>query len=364
MSLWVIKIGTSLLRGDNLLPTRKVIENYCSYIAEAKKKGHKIIIVSSGAVGLGCSLLKIKNRPTDITSLQAIAAIGQGHLMGLYKESMNNYGLHVAQILLTRSELGSQLSYRNATKTLQRLIDWEVIPIVNENDTVSNEELRYGDNDTLSALVAGAVSADQLILLTDIDRLYSSDPKINKSAKPITDVHNHKELQGLEMNSSQEGQWGTGGIKTKLSAARIATERGICVQLADGRDPMNLSNMLNGSRGGTVFHPSPKPIGNKKSWLAYAIKPVGSLQLDEGACLAIEEQGASLLLVGIKSIEGSFNANQPVNILTSEGKEIARGICSLSSNDISNAIDNHLTSMKSHVVIHRDVLVLTKSLVD
>tara|TARA_Y100001968_G_C19452742_1_gene769919 strand:- start:770 stop:1864 length:1095 start_codon:yes stop_codon:yes gene_type:complete len=359
MSLWVIKIGTSLLRGTNTLSTAKVIEGYCKCIASSKDKGNNFIIVSSGSVGLGCSQLSIKNRPSDLLSLQAIAAIGQGHLMSLYTKSMNKFGYNVAQILLTRSELGTRESYINASKTLERLLEWNVIPIVNENDSISNEELKYGDNDTLSALVAGAISADQLILLTDIDRLYSSDPKINKEATPITDIHYPEVLQDFDKISSNKTKWGTGGIKTKLGAARIATQRGIKVHLADGRDSKILGEILEGSRGGTVFHPNPNPIANTKSWLANALKPVGSIHLDEGASIAIQENGASLLLVGIIKIKGDFSSNQPVKILNYKNKEIARGICSFSSEKIRKELKNQLSSSKSPVVIHRDALVLT-----
>ena len=360
--LWVIKIGTSLLRGTKELSTARIIENYCSCISSSRKYGNKFIIVSSGSVGLGCNRLNIKDRPEEIVSLQAVAAVGQGHLMSLYEESMNKFNTKVAQILLTRSELGSRSSYINASKTLEKLLDWDVIPIVNENDTISNEELKYGDNDTLSALVAGAVSADQLILLTDIDRLYSSDPKTNKEAKPINDIHNANEFKILKTESIKSNSWGTGGITTKLAAAHIATERGIKVHLADGRNPQILKNILQGSRGGTVFHPHPNPIGNRKSWLAYALKPLGSLHLDDGASQAIENQGASLLLVGIRRITGNFSSNQPVKIINSNGKEIARGICSLSSEKIRNALEKRLSSIKSPVVIHRDVLTLTRNL--
>ncbi len=362
MSLWVIKIGTSLLRGSRNLSTAEIIDHYCRCIASAKKNGHKIVIVSSGSVGLGCNRLGIKERPEEMVSLQAVAAVGQGHLMSLYEKSMSKYGYKVAQILLTRTELGNRKSYVNASRTLNKLIDWEVIPIVNENDTISNEELKYGDNDTLSALVAGAISADQLILLTDIDRLYEDDPKTNKQAKAITDIHHPKDLKKIQSKSTGRSNWGTGGIKTKLDAAMIATERGITVHLADGRDPNMLDELLKGARGGTVFHPHPNPMVNKKNWLAYALKPVGTLHLDQGACDAIEKQGASLLLVGVKNVDGNFSSNQPVKIVNTNKEEIGRGVCSMSSEKIRKEIENQLLSKKSPLLIHRDVLVLTTKL--
>ena len=358
MTIWVIKIGTSLLRGDNSYTTFDIINDYCSYISKAQKKGDKVILVSSGAVGLGCHKMRLDMRPKDIISLQASAAIGQLHLMALYEKAMSKFGYNVAQILLTSSELGSRNSYKSASQTLKRLIEWDVIPIVNENDITSDEELKYGDNDTLSALVATAISADQLILLTDIDHLYSSDPKTDSKAKPIKDINNSTELNKLEL-VDQQTTWGTGGIKTKLIAAKIATESGIKVQLADGRDPKTLGDLLNGKRIGTIFHPHPKPIGNRKSWLSHAIKPVGEIYLDDGASEAIKNKGASLLLVGVKKVSGDFISNQPVKVVNNQGEEIAKGICSMSSDAIKIGINSKSTTTASPLVIHRDVLVLT-----
>tara|TARA_Y100001968_G_scaffold288119_1_gene290105 strand:+ start:29 stop:1111 length:1083 start_codon:yes stop_codon:yes gene_type:complete len=358
MTTWVIKIGTSLLRENSKYTTFDIINNFCSHISKAQKKGDKIILVTSGAVGLGCHKMSFKIRPKEIISLQAAAAIGQLHLMALYEKAMNRFGYKVAQILLTRSELGSRTSYKSASRTLKKLIEWNVIPIVNENDITSDEELKYGDNDTLSALVAIAISADQLILLTDIDHLYSSDPKTNSKARPIKDINSSKELNKLEL-SNEQTTWGTGGIKTKLIAAKIATESGIKVQLADGRNPETLGELLNGKRIGTVFHPHPKPIGNRKSWLSYAIRPVGELHLDDGASEAIKNKGASLLLVGVKKVSGNFISNQPVKVINTEGEEIAKGICSMSSDAIKIGINEKSETTGSPLVIHRDVLVIT-----
>lgn len=358
MKRWVIKIGTSLLRGQENTSTSDVINNYCSYISKAKNKGDQIILVSSGAVGLGCRKLNMNERPKEMTSLQASAAIGQLHLMALYEEAMEKFDYNVAQVLLTRSELGSRNSYNSATKTLKKLLEWNVLPIVNENDIVSDEELKYGDNDTLSALVATAIAADRLILLTDIDHLYSADPKINSNATPIIDIHYSNELDTLGLNNTQT-TWGTGGIKTKLTAAKIATESGIKVHLADGSDPNNLGELLDGKKIGTVFHPSLNPIGSRKSWLSHAIKPVGGIYLDIGASEAIKNKGASLLLVGVKKVTGNFISNQPVTVFNQLGKEIAKGICSMNSDAIRSGMNSALPSNGSPLVIHRDVLVLT-----
>ncbi len=364
MSLWTIKIGTSLLRGSKYFNTEEIISEYCKYIAECKDKGHQIIIVSSGAVGLGCNRLGIKIRPGDLNSLQASAAVGQGYLMSLYEKAMNKYNYKVAQILLTRSDFESRECFKNASLTIKKLLDWKVVPIINENDSIANEELKYGDNDTLSALVSTAISADQLVLLTDIDKLYSSDPKVNRTAKPITDVHNTNELIVQNKQSSKGNKWGTGGIETKLAAAQIATKNGIKVHLADGREPQILGSILKGSRGGTVFHPNPKPIDSTKSWLGHALHPQGFLYIDSGAEYALQNKGASLLMVGITKVKGSFKSNQPVHILNLDGIELAKGISSMSSEEIRNCVNNPKKTDQSPVVIHRDVLVLCSELLN
>ena len=280
MTLWVVKIGTSLLRGE----TAATIEGYACCFAAAMARGDQVVLVTSGAVGLGCQKLAMSSRPDTVVALQAAAAIGQGALMALYERAMARHGCSVAQVLLTRSDLADRRRYQNASGTLRQLLSWGVMPVINENDALSTAELRFGDNDTLSALVAAAVEAQQLILLTDVDRLYSSDPRVDANAEPISDVRHPRDLDQLEQGAGDGGRWGTGGMTTKLAAARIATASGITVQLADGRNPSRLEALLQGERGGTVFHPHPEPLGNRRSWLAHVLRPEGELQLDAGAC--------------------------------------------------------------------------------
>ena len=364
MTLRVVKVGTSLLRGQKGQTTADVIDQLTTALAESLDRGDRAVLVSSGAVGLGCRRLGRERRPEGVVGLQAAAAIGQGHLMGIYDQAMARHGRAVAQVLLTRSEIADRRSYTSASATLHQLLDWEVLPIVNENDTVSSAELRFGDNDTLSALVAAAVGADELILLTDIDSLYSADPRVDATAKPISDVHHPDELAELEEGAGDGGRWGTGGMTTKLAAARIATASGITVHLADGRQPGVLEELLDGGRGGTVFHPHPEPLGSRKSWLAHALEPMGNLRLDAGACQALRERGASLLLVGVQAIEGSFGSNQPVTLMDPAGQELARGLSSMSSDDLDRALaaaadQSAENKTNSPVVVHRDVLVMT-----
>ena len=361
MKLRVVKVGTSLLRERPGATTADAIALLASSLADSLQHGDKVVLVTSGAVGLGCQRLGMSNRPTSVSGLQAAAAIGQGHLMSLYEEALSHRSIPVAQVLLTRSDLADRRSYHNASATLHQLLQWGVLPVVNENDTVSSAELRFGDNDTLSALVASAVGADELILLTDVDRLYTADPRSDREATPITDVHHPSEIAQLEEGAGDGGRWGTGGMTTKLAAARIATASGITVHLGDGRDPEGLRQILRGGRGGTVFHPHPEPLGNRKSWLVHALQPTGSLSIDSGACRAVKQRGASLLLVGITGIEGQFSANQAVRVLDPDGLEIARGLTSIDSEQLSlsmNQSSRPRTIGGSPVVIHRDAMVL------
>ena len=354
MTLWVVKIGTSLLRGE----TASTIEGYARCFAAAMARGDQVVLVTSGAVGLGCQKLAMSSRPDTVVALQAAAAIGQGALMALYERAMARHGCSVAQVLLTRSDLADRRRYQNASGTLRQLLSWGVLPVINENDALSTAELRFGDNDTLSALVAAAVEAQQLILLTDVDRLYSSDPRVDADAEPISDVRHPRDLDQLEQGAGDGGRWGTGGMTTKLAAARIATASGITVQLADGRNPSRLEALLQGERGGTVFHPHPEPLGNRRSWLAHVLRPEGEIQLDAGACDALKNRGASLLLVGVTAVRGDFAANQPVQLLDPQGQDVGRGLCSMDSDQLRAAMNAVSPGEASPVVVHRDALVL------
>ncbi len=360
MKTWVVKIGTSILRGTDEKSTEEVIESLCKSLTNFILKGNKVVLVTSGAVGLGCKKLNLNARPKELSTLQAVAAVGQVNLMTLYDKTMKKLGNNIAQILITKTDFNSRESFKNASRTFKKLIDLNVIPIVNENDSIANEELKYGDNDTLSALVALAINANKLILLTDIENLYSKDPRNNKDAHPIKEVHSN-ELKTIKdkNNKNFNKEWGTGGITTKLIAAEIATKGGIEVQLADGRNENNLINIFNDKKIGTIFHPIDKPIGNKKSWLSHAIKTDGQITLDEGACVAIVKKGASLLAVGVKKVEGDFTINQAVRIVNTNNKEVAKGITSMSSDSLKRILKNKGTINSSMIVVHRDVLALT-----
>ncbi|MFN7900269.1 MAG: glutamate 5-kinase [Synechococcaceae cyanobacterium] len=352
----VIKVGTSLLRGDENRSTAAVIADLAASFSRQRRQGDSMALVTSGAVGLGCEALGLARRPEELPALQAAAAIGQGRLMALYEQAFAVRGLKVAQVLLTRGDLASRRRYQRACRTLDQLLAWGVVPIVNENDTLATDELRFGDNDTLSALVAVAVGAQELVLLTDVDRLYSGDPRHDSTAEPIEEVRDLAELERLGQVAGSGGRWGTGGMTTKLTAARIATSSGIRVRLADGRDPAVLEALLAGERVGTVFQPSAKPLADRKGWLAHALLPKGSLHLDAGAERALMRQGASLLAVGVRAVEGDFGRREAVRLLASDGRELGRGLATLSSREL-----RELMGQAGVEVVHRDQLVITGS---
>jgi len=351
----VIKVGTSVLRGSGGRSTDQVIADLAASLSGLWQRQEPVVLVTSGAVGLGCHALGHSQRPTELEALQAAAAVGQGRLMTLYDQAFATHGRCVAQVLLTRGDLTSRRRYQNACRTLEQLLAWGVTPVINENDTLATDELRFGDNDTLSALVSVAVQADELVLLTDIDSLYSGDPRSDAEAKPIPEVRTMAELEALAGVAKGGGRWGTGGMTTKLSAARIATASGIQVRLADGRDPAVLEALLSGAPVGTLFRPSSSPLSSRKGWLAHALLPKGSITVDAGAAQALLEQGASLLAAGVQAVEGSFGRREAVRVVGPQGQELARGLSAMASDE--------LLERKGHrgLVIHRDHLVLLSS---
>jgi glutamate 5-kinase len=362
----VIKLGTSLLRGTPARSTRRVVADLAAALTDDTPRAGEVVLVSSGAVGLGCARLELGRRPVEAGALQAAAAVGQSRLMGLYDDAFARHGRAVAQVLLTRGDLASRRRYLRACRTFQQLLAWGVIPIVNENDTVAVDELRFGDNDTLSALVAVAVGAQELILLTDVDRLYSGDPRRQQDATPIDEVRSLAEIDALRSAAGQASRWGTGGMTTKLAAARIATASGVRVRLADGRDPDVLRRLLHGDTLGTLFHPCREPYGDRKSWLAHALSPEGALTLDAGAVRALRDRGASLLAVGIVAVGGEFDRRAAVRLLDAAGREVARGISALSSLEIRQVMGRSSRQLGAlrhplsrDAVVHRDELVLT-----
>jgi glutamate 5-kinase len=349
----VIKVGTSVLRGAGDRRTEQVIADLATSLCGLWQRGDSAVLVTSGAVGLGCHALGQSQRPTELEALQAAAAVGQGRLMTLYDQAFAVHDRCMAQVLLTRGDLASRRRYQNACRTLEQLLAWGVTPVINENDTLATDELRFGDNDTLSALVAVAVAADELVLLTDIDSLYSGDPRSDSEARPIAEVNGAEELEALSGVAKGGGRWGTGGMTTKLSAARIATASGIQVRLADGRDPAVLEALLAGEPRGTLFRPSGTPLSNRKGWLAHALLPKGSISIDAGAERALLKNGASLLAAGVQAVQGRFGRREAVRVLSLDGRELARGLSAMDSDELQACLGQR------GLVVHRDQMVVT-----
>ncbi len=367
MQTLVVKIGTSSLTqpetGQLALST---IATLVETLSDLRRRGHRVILVSSGAVGVGCARLGLTERPKTIALKQAVAAVGQGRLMRVYDDLFTTLQQPIAQVLLTRSDLVQRSHYRNVYNTFKELLELGVIPIVNENDTVAVEELKFGDNDTLSALVASIVEANWLFLLTDVDRLYSADPRSVPDAKPITVVSSIKELTEMQIQTSTQGtQWGTGGMVTKISAARIAVTAGVRTVITEGKYPRNIEKIILGELLGTYFQPQPEPTSARKRWIAYGLVPAGKLYLDTGAVGAISTGGKSLLAAGIAEVEGKFNTQDAVVLCDRAGNEIARGLVNYSSEELQKIRGRHSREISAilgyegvETVVHRDNLVL------
>ncbi len=362
----VIKIGTSsLTKPDTGNLALSTISSLVETITYLRQEQYQVILVSSGAVGVGCGRLALKERPRNISLKQAVAAVGQGRLIRIYDDLFNNLQQPIAQILLTRSDLVTRNSYVNISNTFNALLDLGVIPIVNENDTVATEELKFGDNDTLSALVASLVKADWLFLLTDVDKLYSADPRLQANAKPI-DVVNAEEFSQLQVDvGNSNSGWGTGGMITKLRAAKIASNAGVTTVITNGQNPPNIIKIIAGEAIGTRFEPQSQPDNARKQWISNGLVAMGKLHLDDGAIKAISTQGKSLLAVGIVDVEGEFNASEAVDLIDRAGEEIGKGIINYSSDELAKIKGKkslHIAQILGYsapeTVIHRDNLVV------
>lgn len=357
----VVKVGSSsLTKSSGHLDGHKLAA-LVDALARVRLMGGNVVLVSSGAIAAGFGPLGFDSRPSDIPTKQAAASVGQGLLMARYEMAFARYGVRVGQILITAQDTTAASQYRNARRTLQRLLELGIVPIVNENDALASNEIRFGDNDRLSALVANIVRADALVLLTDVDALYTAPPS-HKDALRISFVPNIAEqLDHVEVGGSTSGV-GTGGMVTKLEAARIATESGVPVILTSAR---NAGPALLGDSVGTVFAPIEHKDTARRLWIGFAAHPHGTIIVDEGAARAIRGGRASLLAAGAVEIRGEFSAGDPVWIDTEQGEHIARGLCSYDSEEIPQMLGRTtvqlrriLGEMHAHPLVHRDNLVL------
>jgi glutamate 5-kinase len=329
----VVKVGTNLLRGDREGLNSDFMDSLARQIAEIQAKGTDVILVSSGAVGAGLFELGVDRPPAETHIRQALAAIGQSRLMHQYKLVFGKYGLKVAQILLTRDGLDDRRRYLNARNTLETLLGWRVVPVVNENDTTAVEELTFGDNDQLSALIAGKTGADLLVMLTDVEGIYDRPP--GESGATLISYLPFGEQTRVRIGPGHAGSFGLGGMRSKLEAARLATRAGILTFIGPGRADRVLHRVLEGENFGTWCEPERKRMSARKRWLALGKRPgEGWIQVDAGAEKALRSGGKSLLPSGVRRVEGSFRKGELIRVLGASEGEIAVGLSQYSREDL------------------------------
>lgn len=361
---WVVKVGSALLTANGRGLDTECIRALANHIANLRKQGYAVVLVSSGSVAAGMQRLGWQRRPRALYELQAAAAVGQMGLIQAYESQFQHHGQHTAQVLLTHEDLADRSRYLNARSTLRTLLQLGIVPIVNENDTVATEEIRFGDNDTLSALVANLVEAELLVILTDQPGLFDADPRHHPNARLIPEAAaNNAELD--TMASPGTGALGRGGMITKIRAARRAARSGAITIIASGKEPNILQRLANGEAIGTLLWPDKEPLAARKQWLAGQLQTKGRLWLDAGAAKVVREAGRSLLPVGVIASEGHFARGEVVSCLDPEAREIARGLVNYNAEETrrilghsSNQIEQILGYVDEEELIHRDNLVL------
>ena len=358
----VIKVGSSLLIGDNGALNRHWLDGLAADIADLHSEDRDVLVVSSGAIAIGCTVLGINKRRAKLEDLQAAAAAGQVQLVHAYSEALAVHGITTAQVLLTPGDTENRRRFLNARGTMGRLLDRSVVPIINENDTVTTEEIRYGDNDRLAARVAQLVMADALLLLSDVDGFYSADPGTDSNAQHIPEITSIS-TETLAMAGETRSDIGSGGMSTKVQAARIATHAGCSTIIASGLVERPVKALLNGARC-SIFRAQGTPAVARKQWLAGALEVNGVLVIDAGAAEALRE-GNSLLPVGIAAVQGDFRRGDIVTLADGGGTELGRGLAEYSSSEASRLlgcrseqIEERLGYRGRSVMIHRDELVL------
>ena len=345
----VVKLGTGVLTDSRKQPDLPQVEQLVGQLAEQRKNGKEIVVVSSGAVGAGMGVLGYERRPAELAELQACAAVGQSRLMSLYEKLFGAFGLPVAQVLLTHDDLEHHERHLNARNTLVTLLRHGVVPIINENDVISFTELKFGDNDKLSALVASLLPADLLVILTTVDGVLENFGKANPRTVPVITLIDAKVEK---IAGGTDSELAVGGMASKIQAAKIAMRSGIPLVIASGKKKQALARVVSGGEEGTLFVPQATRLQGRKRWIAFFHHPKGALFVDAGARKALRENGKSLLPPGVTRCEGEFEAGEVVRICDRDGTEFARGIAGFSAAEI------RARELKRVEVVHRDNLVI------
>lgn len=360
----VVKVGSSTVTGADGRVDRGYLASLADQVRALTEDDYSVVVVTSGAIAAGFETLHFAERPTDMPTLQATAAVGQVLLVDAYREIFGERGMTIGQVLITRHEVGHRQQYVHACETLERLLELGVVPIVNENDTTAVEEIRFGDNDYLAALIGMMVHADLVVLLTDIEGLYSSDPRTDADARLLERVEAVTE-EHLASACGPGSGVGSGGMTTKLEAARALMKAGIPMVVCDGRRPNVVMDAVAGTPVGTLFAGGQAAVKGRKLWLAYAGHPRGSVTIDDGAKHALCSRGGSLLPAGVIDVTGSFVVGDAVSIIDGEGGDVARGIAGMSSADLKRVrglktaeISRVLPNWDGAEVVHRDHLVI------
>jgi glutamate 5-kinase len=358
----VVKLGSSIVAADDGGLRTDVLDTVCAQVGELEQSGERVVLVTSGAIARGMRLMELPARPRAMDELQAASAVGQGDLFRAYESRLSTGGVRAAQVLLTAADIAARTNYLNARRTLRRLIEWGVVPVVNENDTTATDEITFGDNDFLAAQVALLLEARLLVLLTNVDGLLSGDPRTEPSPELISEVSDFSQLDQLEIGD-RTSVFGSGGMRSKVAAAEMASEAGIPTVICNGTEQGTLLRAAGGEACGTRFTAGGGKTSSFKLWLKYAKPARGRLIVDAGAARVLRESGSSLLPVGIAAVEGAFEAGDAIDVV-SDDETIGKGITDYSSRELQRVIgmkSGQVREVLPHAadeVVHRDRFVL------
>jgi len=359
----VVKLGSSIVAGDAGELRDDVLDAVCSQVADLHDGGEDVVLVTSGAIARGSRLMELRDRPREIDEMQAASAVGQGSLFRAYEERLTARRVHAAQVLLTSFDMAARMHYLNARQTLRRLLAWHAVPVINENDTTATDEITFGDNDFLSAQVAILLGARLLVLLTDTEGLHTADPRVDSSASLVPEVSDLGELREYAIGDRTTA-FGSGGMRSKVAAAEMASAAGISVVICDGTTAGTLAAAAAGNPVGTRFAPHPERTPSFKLWLRYAKPSQGRVVVDAGAARVLRERGSSLLPVGITAVEGTFLAGDAVEVVC-DGEVIGKGIAGYSAGELERIKGKRSDEVSRAIpggpeeALHRDRFVLT-----